>query len=233
MRERRIPPPPSLLAGAVALAIVSLIHLASSPTLLGASVTALTLCFAWLLARGIRLIWLLVVALIATEVLVGCLRADIDGWLVVDIVILLALLVPWSVSFVWRGRAESEAPALRASRAHSPAEGTRDYLYRQLARIAGWDKSATINGLLARGSFGVLAWRAGIAALLFLVPLTAAYNWDQSVGSEAVHVFANLMWLAWALMVLVFIVALILAGYQWVAPYFSWHKRMRDSKTKL
>lgn len=143
---------------------------------------AITLLLASLLIVGSRVGWFLAAFGVSMDVV-----ARLDGeeplWMLgLDGVILLALIAPWSIRFIWSDR---------------PPRRGREVPPRVINRI---------SQLL----YHLLAWRFGFALLVLLVLSGMAEGWEKDAGSDSavVGVLAGAVNAAFSVALLAFIASI-------------------------
>lgn len=202
--------PKSQLLAACIFVLANAVAFSISPSLLGGSVVLAAVLFSWLLIRGSRVGW--------TVVLFGAI-ASLTGSrseflvAVVGVLTSICLLAPSSMKYTWKvSTPGGNADAAIAMRISLLVERSRAAAYRVLAQAAGWADSDLDEDF--RRTYTLLAWRLGWLAILLLIPLTLTYRWDQASHSAVANGLAKAIWMGWALVVVAFAVTLLILAWQ-------------------
>jgi hypothetical protein len=187
----------------------NLVSFGVSPSALGVVAVALSALLAWLLFRRSRAAWVVAIVGSGADIVMFAVSADSAALAGVSAIVLACLLAPSSVRFIW---GESSERSVQKMPFRSSLEAARGAGYAVLARFAGW----SVQQNNERRTFGLLAWRLGVSAVLLLIPLTSSYRWDRTSNSGVVHGLASAMWTLWALVVVSFVIVLGLLMFQHV-----------------
>jgi len=195
-----------------ALVTGALVQLIRAPNAIGAIAALIAIVFAWLLLRGSRAGWLGTLILCAAQVVGSVLLTEITIALVIGLVVSSCLLVPATFRFIWGDRDPRRSTGSLWQNTFEKVGGLG---YNLMAFAAGWEQADQML-TKQRREYGLLAWRLGILAVLFLIPLTASYNWDQaSHRHDALkRVIADVVWTCWALIFIAFVAALVMTAYE-------------------
>lgn len=97
-------PPKYLLGVSVAAFVRTLVPFISAPSIVGASGIAVAVGFAWLLLRGSRFAWVVLLVGAVGDIVDSAASMEPDWVLVCGIIMSVGLLMPISVRYVWKDR---------------------------------------------------------------------------------------------------------------------------------
>ena len=207
--------PPLLAIAAAVLIGHTLVLFAAEPSLVRATSIAVAAIVASLLVWRSRLAWVVV--------LVGA----VDGLIspaghyatqAVGAVVIICLLAPPSVRFVWTGRPHRQ-PRIPKLRNWKPYERLKVVAFDVLCRLAGWDaEERDSEDTRRQRSYSALLWSLGVGCVVLLVVASATHSWQKGTGGDdpIVNVIASASWGCYALVQLAFIAAVIVAVYRHV-----------------
>lgn len=230
--------PPGLLAVvAVVLVGQTLLSFAFGPSITRAAAIAVAVFVALLLLWGSRFAW--VVALIGAggQLVSSAISTDSNWGLAAGGIVVICLLAPPSVRFVWSKRPHRQAGRLQRA-VKRPYERVKASAYAILARVAEWENGEFLTAATRKQrSYRLLIWRLGVSCVLLLVLVGATYNWQQGSGrgNSIVNVIASVTWTCYALVQLAFIAVSMIAVYRHltssrVPPESSKSARSKPSK---
>lgn len=216
---RLVTKPPAWLVVASALVLGQIAVLAVSQSMtIGALAFAINLFILLFLLKGSRIAWTLIFLGIAIQIVEGVVAGSYasSG---IAMVMLICLLTPRSIQYVWHGRAAS-APATGEPGGESFSGRIRLSASRTFFPIAGWTY-APGKKPESRRSYAVLLWRLGGFTLLFLFSYALLWNWEHGSAHDVfiVHVLAVICRVAWVISLLVFIGAMVLATFRHLAHH--------------
>jgi hypothetical protein len=204
-----------LVVAAMVLVGQTLVLFILGPSFTKAASIAVAVLFASLMWKGSRFAW--------TVVLIGAVGQFVSSAIETEYfslaaggVVVLCLLAPASVRFVWTRRPNRGGgrPQPTVKRGY---EKVKTLAYGFLSRVAEWENGALeTDATDKQRSYRLLIWRLGVVCLLLLVLVGLTYNWQHGSGRESpvVSVIANLTWTFYALVQLAFIAVTIVAVYQ-------------------
>jgi len=209
-------PPWLLLVAVVGIIGQTLVLFALGPSLVKAASVVVAALFAALMLRGSRLAWGVVLIGAAGQLVSSATLAEGSWALVAGGALVVCLIAPPSVQFVWTQRPHREAGVLQLT-VKGSYERIRALAYGALARVAQWENSASgTDSRPAQRSYGVLVWRLGVGCVLLLLLVGATYSWQQGSGRDSgiVHAIASVTWTCYALVQLAFIAVVLMAVHQ-------------------
>jgi hypothetical protein len=198
-----------LVVAAIGIVAHALGSLVLSPGLLWAGLLAASLLFAYLLLRGSRFGWT-VVLLGSSAELVASLASKAQYWNgIVGAALIVCLFAPASRQFVW-GRSRPRSPNRLQPVLEVPLNLAQRLGWLALARIAGWSSAQE-----SQRSYARLIWRLGWTCLFLLLLVGATYNWQRGSGrgSAVAETVASVTWTCYACVQILFVVTLICAAY--------------------
>jgi hypothetical protein len=182
----------------------------ADPAVLTGSLMALAMLFSWLLLRGSRTIWVVLLVGNAGQ-LVGLLVPVGSTWhLVIDGAIIVCLLLPSSVRFVWSRRPpQARTVRLKARGAH---EAVKALAFGLFFRLAAWNRGEETTFVSRHRNYKTLIWRLGIACVLLYILVGITDKLRQSSGNSLLtHIIATITWDVYVFTQLGFLVILVLA----------------------
>lgn len=205
-----------LLSAAVVMTCQTLVLFALNPGLVEAAFILVAALFAWFLLRGSRLAWGLVLLGVADQLVSSGLSLEHPWELVVDGIVVVCLLVPSSVRFIWT------QPPKRQSRKRWLKTGkaitrVRALVSRMFLRLAGWNDAKSEMGSFSRQrSYGTLILRLGMACVSLFLLAAMAYEWqhDSGHGAAVANIAATVSWDIYVVVQLGFIVVVGIALYR-------------------
>jgi hypothetical protein len=188
---------PRLIGLCCALLIAAgVFGLATELSALGGVMFALSVLLAWMIVRGSRSAWVLLLGSSISGILIPELRSN--PFVVLDVVVVMCLVAPSSMRFIWNREQGREQRLNGSLRSRLSLVGAA---YAPLRRLSGWDTRKTQG-------YGLLAWRLGCTAGFLAIPMTLAYRWQRNSGSEWAAALATLTWTFWVVVFIGFLVAL-------------------------
>jgi hypothetical protein len=208
------------MGAAISVLGEALVLFVLTPGLIEASSIMVSALFVWLLLRGSRFAWtVLLIGVLDQIALAGAL--DARPWEVAaEAIAAVGLLAPPSFRFVWAQHPRRPSGRLQTA-ARRPYKWVRASAYSALCRIAEWED----RGPGRRRSYGLLLWRLGVACVLLLPAVGLTYGWQQDFDghNHIINAIAKLTWACYALVQLTFIVFALIAVYRHLAD--SWTAR--------